>query len=591
MNHVSVRPGFENIVQTLLGRVVVCDDLSQATALYNRNGVHQTLVTKDGNVISPNGLMIGGSKDNLSGILEKKHEIKELELKISALKHQITEAQTEVDEIEKELRTLENGLQKLIEQQHLISKDEIEAEKTVYKISEDLKHAKRHLEIVRLEQERLMGEEQDADEEMAKYNQALEEIECNVKEAQAAVTATSQSIETVAAELESFNQNIIDLKMELTAQNGALQNSSNTVRRLKEFYEDGRARIQQLDLDIEQKQRRKNDSKRKIGEFEPRLSAMYEKMKRLEQELEINETDYHSIDEELRNSDTIINELKNKRDTALQKIRMLEVEKSQLEIKRDNTVNRLTERYQQPFYEIKRRLEVTENIPASYPELIRDEMEAELSRCRKQIERITDVNLGAIKEYEELRVRFDFLEEQKADLERAIENLHKVIRKINRITQERFLKTFNAINEKLETVFPKLFNGGSAKLEMTDPSTPLESGVEFMIHPPGKKLTRLSLLSGGEKALSAIAFIFSIFLIKPTAFCLMDEIDAPLDDANVYRFNDLLKIIGEKSQIIMITHNKNSMEFADSLFGITMEKKGISKVVSVNFEEKPVYIQ
>ena len=111
-----------------------------------------------------------------------------------------------------------------------------------------------------------------------------------------------------------------------------------------------------------------------------------------------------------------------------------------------------------------------------------------------------------------------------------------------------------------------------------------------MIHPPGKKLTRLSLLSGGEKALSAIAFIFSIFLIKPTAFCLMDEVDAPLDDANVFRFNDLLKMIGEKSQIIMVTHNKNSMEFADSLFGITMEKKGISKVVSVNLEESPSYV-
>ena len=121
---------------------------------------------------------------------------------------------------------------------------------------------------------------------------------------------------------------------------------------------------------------------------------------------------------------------------------------------------------------------------------------------------------------------------------------------------------------------------------MANPNDPLESGVEFMVHPPGKKVTRMSLLSGGEKALSAIAFIFSIFLIKPTAFCLLDEIDAPLDEANVYRFNELLKIIGAKSQIIMITHNKKSMEFADTLFGITMENKGISKVVSVNLERE-----
>jgi chromosome segregation protein len=192
------------------------------------------------------------------------------------------------------------------------------------------------------------------------------------------------------------------------------------------------------------------------------------------------------------------------------------------------------------------------------------------------------VNLGAIDEFDELKTRFDFLAEQRDDLEKAIEDLHKVIKKINRITQERFSTTFTAINEKLKEVFPRLFEGGSAKLVLTEPDNALESGVEFMIHPPGKKLTRMSLLSGGEKALSAIAFIFSIFLIKPTSFCLMDEIDAPLDDANVFRFNDLLKVIGQKSQIIMVTHNKRSMEFADTLFGITMGEKGVSKIVSVN---------
>jgi chromosome segregation protein len=160
-----------------------------------------------------------------------------------------------------------------------------------------------------------------------------------------------------------------------------------------------------------------------------------------------------------------------------------------------------------------------------------------------------------------------------------------VIRKINRVSQERFLETFNQVNEKLKEVFPKLFEGGDARLELTEPNQPLESGVEFLVSPPGKRLTRMTLLSGGEKAMSAIAFVFSIFLIKPAAFCILDEIDATLDEANVYRFNKLLKLIGEKSQIIMITHKRRSMEFADILFGVTMEKKGISRVVSVDLEE------
>ena len=213
-------------------------------------------------------------------------------------------------------------------------------------------------------------------------------------------------------------------------------------------------------------------------------------------------------------------------------------------------------------------------------------MEEEKERLGSRIARIGDVNLGAIDEYDELKTRYDFLIEQQEDLDKAIQDLHKVIKKINRITQERFINTFNAVNEKLAEVFPRLFEGGTAKLILTDPDKPLETGVEYMIHPPGKKLMRMSLLSGGEKAMSAIAFIFSIFLIKPTSFCLMDEIDAPLDDANVFRFNDLLKVIGQKSQIIMITHNKRSMEFADTLFGITMGEKGVSKIVSVNFDKQ-----
>ena len=173
LNHVTVKPGFESIAEALLGNVVITEDLDQAIALYKRNGIHQTIVTKNGNVISPMGIMIGGSKDNLAGILEKKHEIKELKLKISSLTKEIANAQSEFEAVENELRDLENGLQKLLAQQHTISNDEIEAEKALYKISEDLKHAQRHLEIVRLEQEQLMGEELDIDEEMTKYHKAL----------------------------------------------------------------------------------------------------------------------------------------------------------------------------------------------------------------------------------------------------------------------------------------------------------------------------------------------------------------------------------------------------------------------------------
>ena len=251
-------------------------------------------------------------------------------------------------------------------------------------------------------------------------------------------------------------------------------------------------------------------------------------------------------------------------------------------VKQENIAGRLEEQFHLPVSALRNRyLESIQDDAAAVQEL-----EEKLEKLKHKMARIGDVNLSAIDEYEALKARYDFLIEQRNDLEKAIADLHLVIRKINKITQERFTETLNAVNEKLNEVFPRLFEGGTAMLVLTDPNNPLETGVEFMIHPPGKKLTRMSLLSGGEKALSAIAFIFSIFLIKPASFCLMDEIDAPLDDANVFRFNDLLKVIGRKSQIIMVTHNKRSMEFADTLFGITMGEKGVSRVVTVNFERQ-----
>jgi chromosome segregation protein len=259
---------------------------------------------------------------------------------------------------------------------------------------------------------------------------------------------------------------------------------------------------------------------------------------------------------------------------------MLELEQSQRQIKRENIESRLQERYGKTLAELR-----SEEAPdqAGLEEKSVEELEAELARCREKAANLGEVNVSAIKEYEELTERNNFLQEQRGDIVKAMDDLHKVIKKINAITQERFLNTFNQVNDKLQEVFPRLFEGGVARLELTQPDKPLETGVEFMVHPPGKKLTRLSLLSGGEKALAAIAFIFSIFLIRPASFCIMDEIDAPLDEANVLRFNELLRIIREQCQIIMITHKKRSMELADTLFGVTMEQKGISKIVSVNF--------
>jgi chromosome segregation protein len=586
LNHITVKAGFEKIAQAILGDVVLTQTIDEALELFNKNGTFQRIVTQNGDVISHQGILVGGSKDKLSGILAKKNEIKELKRQDGVFEQKLEQARLVQHDMESEVQSLESTLQKQIEQKNRTTEDEIEAEKSLYKAGEDLKNARRHLEIVQLEQEQLLGEASDIDDEMTKYNTALSKVSAEINNAQSMVAELSESINTVSAQMEEFNQSVVDFKLKLTALHARLENSNSSLKRLKEFHQDGLTRLDQLAREISLKKQKEEASAQAVTDNEKKLAQMYGTIDRLDEAIDLSESDYQEIDARLQDSDSKINDLKTKQEKTLEKFRMLELEQSQLQLKRDNIANRLEERYRSSYEVLRnghRENEAAQEITA---EITIEEMEADLSRSKEKLAKIVDVNLGAIKEYEQLKDRFEFLETQKDDLLKAIDDLQTVIKKINKITQQKFTETIDQINEKLKEVFPRLFDGGEARLVLIEPDKPLESGVELMIHPPGKKLTRLSLLSGGEKALSAIAFIFSIFLIKPASFCLLDEIDAPLDDANVFRFNDLLQIIGENSQIIVITHNKRTMEFADMLFGITMEQKGISKVVSVNFLKK-----
>ena len=583
LNHISVKAGFEKIARAILGDVVLTQNIDDALELFNKNGTFQRIVTKNGDIISHQGILVGGSKDKLSGILAKKNEIKELKHQDAVFAQKLEQARLVQHQMESEVQRLESNLQKQIEQRYRTTEDETEAEKALYKAGEDLKNAQRHLEIVQLEQEQLLGEASDIDDEMNKYNTALSKVSNEINSTQNIVAEISENINLVTSQLEKFNQSVVDHKLRLTALNARLENSNSSLKRLKEFHADGLTRLDQLSREITLKQQKEEASSQAVTDNEQKLAQIYGTLKRLDETIDLGEADYQEIDALLQENDSKISDLKTKQEKTLEKFRMLELEQSQLKLKRDNVANRLEERYQSSFEELRVAQRENEAAQAITAEMTIAEMEADLIRSKEKIAKIEDVNLGAIREYEQLKDRFEFLETQRDDLLKAIDDLKKVVKKINQITQQKFTETFDLINEKLKEVFPRLFDGGEAKLVLIEPDKPLESGVELMIHPPGKKLTRLSLLSGGEKALSAIAFIFSIFLIKPASFCLLDEIDAPLDDANVFRFNDLLQIIGENSQIIVITHNKRTMEFADMLFGITMEQKGVSKVVSVNF--------
>jgi chromosome segregation protein len=223
---------------------------------------------------------------------------------------------------------------------------------------------------------------------------------------------------------------------------------------------------------------------------------------------------------------------------------------------------------------------VTAEMTAEEEQLLGEEVE----RIRERIRRLGEVNVMAIEEYEELKKRYDHLVAEKADLLLSIQNLEDAIAHINKTSEERFKKAFDAISDRFQRLFPIIFGGGSSHLTLVYPegSTDiLEAGVDILAQPPGKKVSNITLLSGGEKALTAVSLIFAIFMVKPSPFCVLDEVDAPLDDANIGKFNALLREMSVKSQFILITHNKKTMELNDTLYGVTMEEPGVSKMVSI----------
>ncbi len=269
------------------------------------------------------------------------------------------------------------------------------------------------------------------------------------------------------------------------------------------------------------------------------------------------------------------------REAILTRLNEIRMQVSEERMKADHLVEQIQDRYGLSLHEAA--LDPENRIPE---EETQESLAEKLAILREKMAKIGDVNLAAIDELSQLKERFAFLKIQKADLERSIESLTVAIRKINATTRERFASTFSAVNEKFQRIFPRVFRGGKGKLVLTKPEDLLETGIDIVAQPPGKRLQNINLLSGGEKALTAIALMFAIFEHRVPPFCVLDEVDAPLDDQNTQRFLWLVKEMSKQTQFILITHNKGTMEVANNMYGITMEDPGVSRLVSVKMAQK-----
>jgi len=412
----------------------------------------------------------------------------------------------------------------------------------------------------------LEAEQKESEQDLSLCQNAIGAAQQNLRQAQSLISRNTEKIGQIDVDIvrcQTQSQAYLKEKDELSAKINILEEEcGNTVKGIADVdseTQDNQARIDHFNAeavslakrievlrqDIDEQSRRKSEQQGQETVLSAEMSVLRETTSRVQQDIERLRADIHE----------------------------LELEVQGFEYERQKVKDYLIQVYQ---------LAEDALSAVSAPEPM-EALQEEKARLLKRKESLGEVNLIAIEEFEELKGRETFLDSQKQDLVNSSEELKKAIMKINRISREIFIETFNKIQEEFKKNFRFLFNGGRAQLILIDPENILESGVEIEVQPPGKKLQNVSLLSGGEKALTAISLIFAIFRVKPSPLCVLDEIDAPLDEANVDRFNNILKEFAAFSQFICITHNKKTMGAADILYGVTMQEKGISKVVSVKF--------
>jgi len=387
----------------------------------------------------------------------------------------------------------------------------------------------------------------------------------------------------MGAELETLKLRQEALSGEVTTLRVKAAAGSERGEAARKELESARAQLAEVSSRLERAQAVLAESSAKAADLMARIAEGEERLAHAPSlegaraELEAARTDWEARNAEVKEKEAALREVRGRVEGLLQGVGELQLKGKELELESAHLVEQMRDRHQ---VELPEQLDAWRDKEALGPDALDT-----LRELRGQLERMGEVNLTALDEHAELTQRFEFLGKQKADLEQSLERLREAIARIDKTSRERFKETFDVVNEKFQAVFPRLFRGGRAQLVLTDEGAGQEQGVEIVAQPPGKKLAGMNLMSGGEKALTAVALIFAIFLIKPTPFCLLDEVDAPLDEGNVGRYNDMVKEMSQGSQFILITHNKRTMEIADLLYGVTMQEPGCSKLVSVDMKK------
>lgn len=571
--HLKNSPGA--LEEFLFGDVVLVEDLKKALDVWASNGHRKTLVTLGGEVVEPTGVITGGTPANRAlALLEKKREMKELSELISKLEVSLAEK----DDLRLSMSSRVNALQASLE---AVKHSSVEEGIKISNQERDITHFRKEMETLaqkKFNLEKRVSEERKSFDELEPQVISLSSEEVVLKEEVQArrerLNFSKQELDVQQKSFESMGAKVTNLKVQLAQAHERNLSLDREITRLQnelvsmswELAERFKMREIALFRDVFLEQ--ESNHVKKV------LDKKLDKKGAVETSLLALREGYAFHQSQVRQFELGLREARQKYDEVNGQLNQTTLGLSEVRNQLKYVVEQCLERHQRSLADIYK--------DYLNPELPLEETEVQVADLKEKLSRLGDVNTGALQEFEELKTRFEFLSQQKIDLETSLDVLERIIQKINRTTKEKFQETFELVNANFQQLYTKLFKGGHARLVLTDESNMLETGVDIVAQPPGKKLQSISLLSGGEQALTAISLIFSIFQIKPSPFCLLDEVDAPLDDANVTRYNDIIREMTDKTQFIVITHNKRTMEMADVLYGVTMQEPGVSQLVSVN---------
>ena len=573
---------YRQIVENILGNIIVTKDLNVAKNLAKQLNYRYRIVTLEGDVINAGGAMTGGAvKRQGSSLLRQKNEIEDCQRQIQQLTDELEQSKVLQEEWAQTVKQSEKELQKVqLAGERLKEKmSEVNQQKLAFEYREKSQNEREQLlRIERREHEAELKQLVEKNNQLAEDRLVLEQ---RIEEAKATIETLEEQLEQQEELKSQLLQQMTELKVDVAKLETALHNECATFERLKGETEQARIRLKELLDKIAESEQALLGNDDEVVQLEANLAEKKEKREGIIEQIQDQRVTLTKVSQELETLEREVRESHKVQQKMAESLNQLDVSIGKVDVEMDIMIKKLEEEYQMTFDH------ANENYPLKGSI---EEIKSRIRSIKGQIAALGEINVGAIQEYQRVKERYDFLTTQRDDLIEAKATLEETINEMDQEMTVKFKETFDLVREQYMEIFKKLFGGGSADLVLTDPHDLLHTGVEIIAQPPGTKLKTSNLLSGGQKALTSIALLFAILKVRTVPFCVLDEVEAALDEANVARYANYLKAFSNETQFIVITHRKGTMEKADVLYGVTMQERGVTKLVSVRMDNVSDYM-